>query len=72
MRSELPLISARPDNVCDVLREWLTVRRGELRARGMACRQYVERWHDPVRIARDIKADYERIARAKGLPVAAG
>jgi glycosyltransferase involved in cell wall biosynthesis len=72
MRLELPLIQARPDNFCGVLREWLTVRRGELRARGRACRQYVERWHDPVQIARDIKADYERIARAKGLRFATG
>ncbi len=72
MRSALPLINARPENICTVLREWLTERRGELSARGMACRQYVERWHDPVHIARNIRVDYERIARAKGLPVAAG
>jgi len=71
MRSELPLINAQPANIFDVMREWLTSRRGELQARGRACRQYVERWHDPLRIAQGIKADYERIARAKGVPVKA-
>ena len=72
MRSALPLINARPDNIFAVLREWLTARRSELSARGMTCRQYVEHWHDPIRIARDIKADYERIAQAKSLRVATG
>ena len=69
MRSELPLINAQPASISDVMREWLTSRRGELQARGRASRQYVERWHDPLRIAQGIKADCERIARAKGVSV---
>ncbi len=65
MCSALPLINARPDNIYAVLREWLTVKRGELLTRGMRSRQYVERWHDPVCIAREIRADYECVLRSK-------
>lgn len=67
MRADLPLIVATPTDIYAVLREWLVDRRGELQARGWMSRHYVERWHDPLRIARDLKADYERIARGKGL-----
>lgn len=59
MRAELPLIRATPTSIEAVLREWLTTRRGELAARGMASRGFVERWHDPRRIAEGLKADYE-------------
>lgn len=65
MRADLPLISATPASIYTVLREWLVERRGELRTRGSAARMYVERWHDPLRIARDLKADYERVTKAK-------
>jgi glycosyltransferase involved in cell wall biosynthesis len=67
MRAELPLIVATPADIYAVLREWLVDRRGELQVRGRMSRRYVERWHDPLRIARDLKADYERIARGKVL-----
>lgn len=65
MRSELPLIVATPADIYAVLREWLVHRRDELQMRGRISRRYVERWHDPLRIASDLKADYERIARSK-------
>lgn len=67
MRADLPLINAAPSDVYHVLREWLAAGPGSLRERGALSRAYVERWHDPLRIAQGIKADYERIARAKGL-----
>jgi hypothetical protein len=59
MRAELPLIGATPDTVAAVLREWLTTRRHELRERGRQSRAYVERWHDPLALARRAVADYE-------------
>ena len=59
MRAELPVIDARPDTVVDVLREWLTHRRGELPEQGRLGRAFVERWHDPARIAEETKAAYE-------------
>jgi glycosyltransferase involved in cell wall biosynthesis len=60
MRDELPLISASPQTIEATLRELLTERRGELAILGTRSRAYVERWHDPRRIAERLRADYER------------
>ena len=60
MRDQLPVISATPDSLYSVLRTWLTERRDELPEVGRASRSYVERWHDPLTIAAQTKADYER------------
>jgi hypothetical protein len=63
MRAEIPVISAEPGTIRDVLRELITTRRAELAEIGRRGRAYVERWHDPLRIARDIVADYEAAVR---------
>lgn len=68
MRDEIPMISAGPNTITDVLRELVTARRGELPDLGRRSRQYVERWHDPVRIAERLRDDYERAASARALP----
>ena len=60
MVQELPIIQADPQSIYDVLRQWLTIRKGELRDRGLAGRRFVERWHDPLKIAGKLKTDYER------------
>lgn len=65
MREELPLIDATPHSVFDVLKEWLTVRRHELPQAGVRGRRFVERWHDPLTIARNTRAAYERALRQK-------
>jgi len=65
MRDELPIIEADPDSIYSVLREWLTIKVGDLMERGVKSRDYVENWHDPVKIARRMKADYERIFLSK-------
>ncbi|MBW3539424.1 MAG: glycosyltransferase family 1 protein [Planctomycetes bacterium] len=62
MRQELPLIDATPDSIYTVLRYWLTEGRQRLCAVGRESRAFVERWHDPVRIAGELKADYEDMA----------
>jgi glycosyltransferase involved in cell wall biosynthesis len=59
MRAEIPVISAEPRTIQVVLRELLTIRRGELPEIGRHGRGFVERWHDPLRIARELAADYE-------------
>lgn len=64
MREDLPIINATPASVYEVLKEWLTVRRGELRAAGERGRAYVEAWHDPLKIAARLKADYEAMLAA--------
>ncbi len=61
MRTDLPVISATPATIYHVLKEWLTVRRHELADVGRQSRAFVQRWHDPSRIAAVLKAEYERI-----------
>lgn len=60
MRRELPILHADPGSIYGTLREWLTARKGELRTLGERSRAYVECWHDPVRIAERVVADYRR------------
>ena len=60
MKRDLPVINATPESVYDVLRTWLTERRDQLPEVGRASRAFVERWHDPLKVAARTKADYER------------
>jgi glycosyltransferase involved in cell wall biosynthesis len=61
LRDQLPVIDARPQTITDVLRRCLTTDRQLLPELGARSRGYVERWHDPVKIAERTKATYERI-----------
>ena len=61
MRKDLPIIKATPSTIYSVLKEWLTVRRDELSKVGQSSRAYVEKWHDPVKIAARLKSEYEAI-----------
>jgi hypothetical protein len=63
MAQQLPVIDAEPVTIVDVLRKLVTRPRSELASIGKASRAYVERWHDPVRIARDMAADYREMTR---------
>jgi hypothetical protein len=65
MRRDLPVVSATPGTVYAVLKSLLTARRGELADLGRRSRAYVETWHDPLRVAATLKADYETAARGK-------
>ena len=60
MRSELPFIRATPENIKEVIKQCIEDRT-MLRERAHASRLFVEKWHDPVEVAKDIKKDYERI-----------
>ena len=62
MRRELPIIRATTETMYDVLKDWLTVRRAELPEAGRRGRAYVERWHDPLKIAGGLKPVYEESA----------
>jgi glycosyltransferase involved in cell wall biosynthesis len=62
MRVELPTIQATPETVLDVLRGLLTGPRSALVERGRRSRAYVERWHDPLRIAAELRGIYEEAA----------
>jgi len=61
MRKEMPIIDAAPTTIYEVLKEWLTKREGELAGVGRRSRVYVEKWHDPLKIAARLKKDYETI-----------
>jgi hypothetical protein len=61
MRAELPLIRADRMTLYWVLKEWLTVRRAELPEVGRRCREYVEAWHNPPKIARTLADDYYQL-----------
>jgi hypothetical protein len=65
MRAEIPIMNATPQTVYYVLKEYLTTRRHELPELGNRCRAYVEKWHDPVKIAAKLKQDYEEILASK-------
>src|SRR5262249_23731526 len=57
-RAELPIVCATPSNVAEVMRKLLVMPRQELHALGLRSRAFVERWHDPLKIARRTLDDY--------------
>jgi glycosyltransferase involved in cell wall biosynthesis len=65
MYEDMPIINADPNSIYAVLKEWLTVRKTELRERGVQSRAYVEKWHDPIKIAAKVKSDYEDARQRK-------
>lgn len=61
-RAELPVISATPSTIHDVLKEWLTTRRHLLPELGRKSRAFVERWFDAQKIAARLATEYAAIA----------
>lgn len=57
MREELPVINADPSTIYDTLKE-LAENREIAPALSERSRAYVERWHDPLKIAGKVIADY--------------
>ncbi|MDA0194111.1 MAG: glycosyltransferase family 1 protein [Bacteroidetes bacterium] len=66
MKEEIPIINAQPNTIYEVLKEWLTVRKGDIKKKGIESRRYVEKWHDPIKIAKSLKIDYQAILEKKG------
>ena len=60
MKADLPFLQITPFTVEGALRDLLLMPRESLVALGKSSRAFVERWHDPLNIARDIKEDYEK------------
>lgn len=65
MRADLPLIQATPATIEDVLADWLQRPRAALREQGARGRRFVERWHDPLAIARGTLDDYARARQTR-------
>ena len=64
---DLPIIDATPGSIRDVLRTWLVERREELPQVGLRGRAFVERWHDPLRVAAGVAEDYDAaVSRRSG------
>ncbi len=61
MRQEIPVLNATPGTVYQVLKECLTTRKGELPPLGAKGREYVEKWHDPLKIAGRLQKTYRQI-----------
>jgi hypothetical protein len=61
MRAELPVIHTTPTTLYSTLKTWLTDRKHELGTWGRKSRVFVERWHDPLTIAGQLKQDYTDI-----------
>jgi glycosyltransferase involved in cell wall biosynthesis len=68
MRDDLPVIRATGESVTQVLRQYLTLPMGALADLGAESRAYVEKWHDPVAIAKQLKQHYEVATAAKRAP----
>jgi glycosyltransferase involved in cell wall biosynthesis len=60
MRDEIPIVRAEPSTIYDVLRTLDAATLPELGRRGRA---YVERWHDPRKVAARTIEDYRRACR---------
>lgn len=60
MKADLPFLQITPDTLEIALRNLLEMPRADLVAIGKRSRAFVERWHDPLSIAKTIKTDYER------------
>lgn len=65
MKSDLPFVNVNPSTIEDGLRDVFEMSREQLLDLARKSRAFVERWHDPVKIAKQIKVDYENSLRRK-------
>jgi hypothetical protein len=63
LRRELPVISATPSDIADVMRRLIATPREELAKRGRAGRAFAERYHAPATVASITAADYQALRR---------
>ena len=60
MKDDLPLVNANPNTIYEVLSR-LVEQQDQLHLIGERSRAYVERWHDPMKIAERMKEAYESL-----------
>jgi glycosyltransferase involved in cell wall biosynthesis len=58
------VINATPETISEVLKTCLKMRSSQILEIGTAGRKYVEKWHDPDRIALRMKSLYEDVVRS--------
>lgn len=66
MVADLPFINVNPETLEEGLRRVLTMPRQELLALGKRSRAYVEKWHNPMKIASELIIDYEAALSSRG------
>lgn len=66
MRDQLPVDSATPETVYAVLSKWLNRPGKEWLELGRQSQSFVERWHDPCRIAAEMATDYQSCQLQRG------
>lgn len=59
MKLDLPIIKSDPYEITEVLRRVISMPRYELQRIGNQSRAFVEKWHDPIKIAMRIIQDYQ-------------
>jgi glycosyltransferase involved in cell wall biosynthesis len=59
MKEDLPVIRVTPNSLKVDIKNVLAMTRENIIELGVRSRRFVEKWHDPLRIAADIKKDYE-------------
>ena len=57
MKQELPFYKAEPETIEKVLEQVLNLPRSKILEKAIASRRFVEKWHDPIKIAKKIKSD---------------
>lgn len=67
LRADLPVINATPASITDVMCSIIEMPRNELHAMGLAARAFVERWHDPRRLAVQTLADYRSVRTSRAV-----
>jgi len=65
MRMELPIIMITPDALQSILFAWLTEKKQDLPSLGIQSRSFVEKWHDPLKIASRLREDYQHSLESK-------
>lgn len=65
MVRDMPIINATPDGIYEVLKKHLTTNKHKLRDIGLASRKYVETYHDPIKVAGKLVADYKAVQEQK-------
>ncbi len=65
MREDLPIIQATPSTIYHVLKQYLTIDKNRLSELGAKSRDYIEKWHNPLKIAAYFKQEYQLILTKK-------
>lgn len=67
MAADLPFINVDPESIEEGLRQVLMMPRHELLALAKRSRAYVERWHNPIKIASELMGDYDAARSRRGI-----